>query len=444
MSGEGNIELARPPAAEAAKAPVDPREQRRRVQAYVETLHHADELSELIVALEGVERGGGLDDPGVRGLVEATGVDLGSPERVRELELILGERAAALRFGALKLGATPRLERRDMEALSSGLLTVMESARMAATSPAEMPDQVGGAVREALELYQRNLPPRDATEARWWAEARGSALTRALPGYLRVAAQLDRLEADPARGLLLRSPTAMAVLLGLFGLLTFAVPVSTPFVCLALALFGYYVAHPFWVQQVVEPLRAVGDNLAAEGDRVARLAGEAPWTEEHCTVESALQDLMPILEGERRAGRGSEHELRQAIRHYFDEAEPFFEASGRGGRYLQNLRRLVEGMLARELSRYVVARQRWEGSLLARVVDTPLLSALVFAIVTLPVAFIASRISPIPPTIDFPLMVAVLAALGHALPRILPGTLPARAALLERLAQAQAALDAAP
>ena len=413
--------------------------ERRRVQAYVETLHHPDELSELIVGLERLEQGGECQDPGLLALIGGTGLNPASPDQIRQVELALGARAAKLR-----VSDAPRLETRDMGELASGLLTVMESARMASTSRDEMPQQVETAVSEALELYQRNLPPRNSSEARWWVEAREAVMRRALPGYLRLADRLDGLEADPVRGLLLRSPQAMAVVFGLLGLITFAVPVSTPVVCLALALFGYYVAHPFWVQQVVEPLRAVGDNLAGEGDRLARMAGEIPWTEEHCTVEGALADLLPILEAERRADRGTEAELRGAIRAYFDRAEPFFDAAGRGGRYLQNLRRLVEGMLAREMARYVEARVRWEGTLLSRVVDTPVLSAIVFAIATLPVAFLASRISPIPPAIDFPLMVALLAALGHALPRILPGTLPDRHALLERLERAQAALDAAP
>lgn len=434
MSAEGNPVMER--------APSDEGEQRRdlrRLQAYVQTLHRADELSELIVALEGVEAGRPPTDPGVLALVEATGVDLGSPDEVRRLELALGERAAALRATT-----GPRLERRDMGDLSDSLLTVMESARMAATSPMDMPGQVTAAVREALDLYQRNLPPRDEHDARWWAEVREAVLSRALPSYLGVAHRLDALEAGPRQGLLLRAPLAMAVLFGMFGLLTFAVPVSTPFVCLALALFGYYVGHPFWVQQVVEPLRAVGQNLEGEGDRIARLSGEAPWTAEHCTVRAAVTDLIPILEGERRAGRGSEPELRAAIHRYFDQVEPCYEAAGQGGRYLQNLRRLVEGMLAREMARYGVARQNWEGSLLSRVVDTPMLSAIVFAIITLPVSFIASRISPIPPAIDFPLMIAVFAAFGNALPRILPGTIPARKAMLDRLAGAQGALDVAP
>ena len=78
------------------------------------------------------------------------------------------------------------------------------------------------------------------------------------------------------------------------------------------------------------------------------------------------------------------------------------------------------------------------------ILDSPLRSGIAAAVLGLPLAFLASRISPLPQTIDIPLMEALLWALGGMLSRTLPGTLPARQALYDRLAEEQEKLEALP
>jgi hypothetical protein len=53
-------------------------------------------------------------------------------------------------------------------------------------------------------------------------------------------------------------------------------------------------------------------------------------------------------------------------------------------------------------------------------------------------------VTPIPPYIDFPLMVALLAAFGATLPRLLVGTQPFLRAAVRRLIAFQKELDSLP
>lgn len=435
MSNEGPLELAPRPA---------PKPSNHQLDDYVSTLRSESEVASLIVALEEQSRGDstGLPDPGVAELATRTGLDLGSPDDLRRAILALGARAERLQ--GQRAGRAPRLERRDLGELTEGLLQVMETTRQASVSSATLEAELRHAVGDALDLWQRNLPPRSESDARWWQLVRVAVEQRMIPGYLQAARRLDAVEAEPLRGLMFRSPVAVAVLAGLAGLLTFAVPISTPVTCLLFALVGYYLLHPYYVQQVVEPLRALGENLVGEAGRIERLSGERPWTPDRFTLSGVVDDLGPILEAERRAGRGAEGELRQAIAAYFDEVTPAFEEAGRGGRYLSSLRGLVEGRLAREYARYADARTRWEGRWLATVVDTPAAAAGLLAFLTIPVSWIVSRISPLPPSIDFPAMIAMFGLLGYALPALLPGTTPSRAALLAALTAEQDAIESIP
>lgn len=435
MSTEGSAELAARPAPRSAAHALD---------EYVSTLHNESEVAGLIVALEDQSRGdaSGLPDPGVIELVSRAGLDLAAPEDLRRAILTLGARAELLR--GQRAGRAPRLEKRDLGELAEGLLQVMETTRQASVSPDNLEGELRRAVGDALDLWQRNLPPRSEADARWWRAAREAVVSRMIPGYLQAARRLDAVEAEPLRGLLFRSPVAVAVFAGLLGLLTFAVPISTPIACLLLALAGYYLLHPYYVQQVIEPLRALGENLVGEAGRIERLSGETAWTPERFTLAGALDDLMPILEAERRAGRGTEAELRAVITAYFDEVAPAYEAAGRGGRYLASLRSLVEGRLAREYARYAWARTRWEGRWLSTVVDTPAAAAALLATATIPVSWLVSRVTPLPPSIDFPAMIVMFGVLGYALPGLLPGTTPSRTALLAALAAEQDAIESIP
>lgn len=434
MSNEGPSEHSTPRLRTPART-------RDPLTAYLNTLHSGSEIAELILLLED-PKAVAADDPGLRALATSGGVDLKDPAAVQHAVVALGRRAEQL--GARAAVELAPLEQRDLTALSASLLRVMEAARAGATAPSQVEVAVSGAVGEAMDLYQRNLPPRTEEERRWWTGVHQAVQTRALPAYLAVAPTLNALDRDPRRGLLFRSPLAFAILTALPGLLTAPMPLSTPLVCLGLALFGAFVLHPFWVSQVVEPLRAIAENLAAEEARISRLASDTPWPESALSLDSLLEDLAPILEGARRAGKGSEEQLRAAVSAYLDDVAPQFLAEGRDERAFQHTRRLLEGRLPREYARYAAARTRWEGRLLSQVVDRPPASAVALAILTLPVSLLVSLITPFPPGIDFPLMVMLFAWLGSRLPQILPGTAPSRLALMEGIAGAQAALEQLP
>lgn len=437
LSSEGPVEQQAPrPPAQRSGARKDA------LTTYVSTLHNRGEVAELIVALEQHEGGDAPLDPGLAELAARGELDLSLPADRERAILALGLRGE--RLSARTPEQAPSLDKRDLPALAEALLPVLENARQSNLEGDALPDEVRRAARDALELWQRNLPARTNADALWWSYVRESIELRTVPAYVQAARQLDLVEADPIRGLLFRSPLALAVLFGMLGLVTSPFPISTPFVCLGLALFGAYVAHPYYVRQMVEPLEALAINLAGEEERILRLAGERPWKEEDRRLPGVLADLLPILEGERRAGRTDEPELQQAISAYFDQVAPRWEAEGQGGRYLESMRGLLTGRLSKEFARYAHARAAWEGRWIARILDLPVVSAVFVALVTTPFSWIVSRISPIPPAIDFPAMIALFALLGHSLPRLLPGTLPSRDALLERLGGEQGALESIP
>lgn len=438
MSGERQVEPS------SRRTAQDTPRTSESLSEYISTLRSDAEIGALICALDELASGrqASATEPGVLEMARRTGLDLSSPEDLRRAILALGKHAERLFEG--RGPGTPQLEQRTLPALASGLVHVFEATRQGADSAETLAEEVPHFTRRALEIWQRNDPPRGEEEARWWSEVRAAVEARAVPAYLNAAERLARVEALPLAGLLFRSQLAMAVLCGLLGLLTFAMPVSTPLVCLGLALFGAYVAHPWYVGQVVEPLEALVENLGGEAGRIERLSGLKPWSEEHFTLSGALGDLLPLLEGERRAGRRSAAELRAAIGAYFDSVEPAWTAAGRGGHYLEKVRRVCEGALAQLYAEHAAARDRWERGLLASLLDQPMVTAVALAILTLPLSAVISRASPIPPSIDFPLMVLVFGLLGNALPRLLPGTIPSRDRLLGRVVGLQSMLESTP
>src|SRR4030095_10743393 len=118
--------------------------------------------------------------------------------------------------------------------------------------------------------------------------------------------------------------------------------------------------------------------------------------------------------------------------------------SGRSPRYVQQLRGFLEGTFVHDYARYARARDGFERGLVNFVLDRPVRMSFLAAIVPLPLSVLASRVTPPPPYVDFPLMVALLAALGAALPRLLVGTQPFLQSAVRRLAGFQKELDSLP
>lgn len=411
-----------------------------RLRDYIASLRHPDEISELILHLEATCRGELSDDPGLGALVAEGGLDLADEQMVRAAILMLGRRAETLQAQS---AITP-LEGHDLSGLSSQMVRLMETVRLGEPDGARLPEKLGRATREALDLMHRNQPARTPEDARWWSAVDHAVMERMLPGYVRQALILDAIEDDPVRGTLLRNPFAMALICALPGLLTAPTSLSTPLVCLALGLIGYFAVHPFWVSQIIAPLRAIRQNLADEGDRIARLASDEPWPDAAFRIPSVIDDLLPILEAERRAGRASEVELRATIGRYFDEVGTRYPSESRAPRTFEQLRGLMEGRLARDYAVYARARTRWEGTFLAHVLDSRWLSGALLATLTLPISTVVTLITPFPPGVDFPLMVGLFALLGSKLPNFLPGTSPSRDAMVGRLTALQGDLEQLP
>ena len=118
--------------------------------------------------------------------------------------------------------------------------------------------------------------------------------------------------------------------------------------------------------------------------------------------------------------------------------------SGRSPRYVQQLRGFLEGTFVHDYARHAKARDGFERGLVTFVVDSPVRMAMLTTIVTLPLSVLASRVTPLPPYVDFPLMVALLAALGATLPRLLVGTQPFLQSAVRRLIAFQKELDSLP
>ena len=408
------------------------------LREYVVTLHEEREISELILKLEAVSNGdeGAAQDAGIQALSKGARLDLADRSVARRAILALGDRAAALRTAQL-LSTLPASV--DDEGIATNLLRVMDAARLAEPAPERLPDRVVAAADGALEVLKRNAPPRSDAEVATWSALEDTVRRRTVPGFTRTAAGINALEDHPLQGALLRSPVLMAVLVALPGLLTIPMPISTPIVLVVLALVGAFVVHPLYVRQVAAPLKMLGENLALETQALRRrYEEETPES----TLEAIIADALPVLDGERRAGRADEESLRKAMAEWLDGAR--LAESGRSPRYVEQLRGFLEGAFVRDYARHARARDAFERRLVTFVVDSPVAMAIVTAVATLPLSVLASRVTPIPPYIDFPLMVALLAAFGAALPRLLVGTQPFLQSAVRRLVAFQKELDSLP
>lgn len=413
------------------------------MHGFVATLQSPGEIAELILRLEALgadPQDPSREDPGVRQLVERGGLDPASSASIQKAIVALGKRAELL---SARQRLPVQVAPGDLAGLGAALVSSMEVARLGCPDDADLAEEARAAAEDTLDVVRRNAPPRAPAEERWWAEVERSVRQRLVPAYVKVGARLNRVEDHPLTGALLRSRAALAALCAIPGLLTFALPISTPLVCLSLALVGAYVVHPFYLRQVAAPLLDLRDTLAAEGARIQRESEDAPWPDAVFTLEGSLRDLLPVLEGERLAGRLDEAELRATIVAWGERAAERLEAQGGDARAFARVRGVLEGRLARGFARYAAARARLEGGLVSRVFDAPRLSAAVLAFVTLPLSLLAALITPFPAGVDLPLMVALFAALGWWLPTVLPGTEPALAALVAELVSHQPDLDAA-
>lgn len=408
------------------------------LRQYVLTLHDEREISELILKLEAVSNGDetAAQDAGIRALAVGARLDFPDRSAVRRAILALGDRAAALRTTQL-LSTLPASV--DDDGIATSLVRVMDAARLAEPDAELLPGRLVAAADGALEVLKRNAPPRSDAEVATWTAVEDTVRRRTVPGFTRAAAGINALEDRPLQGALLRSPVLMAVLVALPGLLTIPMPISTPILLVVLALFGAFVAHPIYVRQVAAPLKALGENLALETHALRRrYEEETPES----SLEAVIADALPMLDGERRAGRADEESLRKAMAQWLDGAR--LAGSGRSPRYVEQLRGFLEGTFVHDYARYARARDAFERGLVTFVVDSPGLMALLTAVITLPLSVVASRVTPIPPYIDFPLMVALLAALGATLPRLLVGTQPFLQSAVRRLAGFQKELDSLP
>jgi hypothetical protein len=327
----------------------------------------------------------------------------------------------------------------DDEGIATSLVRVMDAARLAEPDPERLSDRVAAAADGALEVLKRNATPRSESEAATWTALEHVVRERTVPGFARAAAAINAREDRPLMGALLRSPVLMAVLVALPGLVTIPMAISTPILLAVLALLGAFVVHPIYVRQVAAPLRALGDNLALEARALRRRHDDDP---PDASLTAVVEDLLPILDGERRAGRADEASLRRAVASWLDDAR--LDETSRSPRYVEQLRGLLEGSFVHDYGRYAKARDAFERRLATFVVDSPARMAVLTAVVTLPLSVMASRVTPIPPYIDFPLMVALLGALGSALPRLLAGTQPFLRATVRRLIAFQKELDNLP
>lgn len=414
------------------------------LHGFVATLQSRDEIADLILRLEAVAadlHDDSRQDPGVMQLVEHGGLDLSDPAQIQRAIVVLGARAELL-----EAGRRPALTvvQGDLAGLGAALVASMELARLGCPDDGDLAEAARTSAEDTLSMVRRNSPPRSPEEQRWWAEVQASVRARLVPAYVRIGSKLNAIEDGPVTGLLLRTRLTFALLLALPGLVTFAMPVSTPLVCLALALVGAFVVHPMYVQQIAAPLLDLRETLDAEGPRIVRESHGGAWPADTFEIAGALRDLLPILEGERLAGRRTEAELRAAIAAWADHAATKLDLAGVAPRAFGRVRALLETRLARGFASYASARARWEGGLVARVLDSPGLSAVLVAVLTFPISVLTALISPFPPGIDLPLMVLMFGALGWWLPGLLPGTQPALEALVAALVAHQPELDAVP
>ena len=408
------------------------------LRQYVLTLHDEREISELILKLEAVSNGDdtAAQDAGIQALAKGARLDLADRSVARRAILALGDRAAALRTTQL-LSTLPSSV--DDEGIASSLVRVMDAARLAEPVPERLPERIAAAADGALEVLKRNATPRSDVEVATWTALEDVVRRRTVPGFARAAAGINALEDHPLQGALLRSPVLMAVLVALPGLLTIPMPISTPILLVVLALVGAFVVHPIYVRQVAAPLKVLGENLALETNALRRrYEEETPES----SLEAVMTDALPVLDGERRAGRADEESLRRAMAEWLDGAR--LAESGRSPRYVEQLRGFLEGTFVHDYARYAKARGAFERGLVTFVVDSPIRMAILTAIVTLPLSVLASRVTPVPPYVDFPLMVALLAALGATLPRLLVGTQPFLQSAVRRLVAFQKELDSLP
>jgi hypothetical protein len=408
------------------------------LRQYVLTLHDEREISELILKLEAVSNGDdqAAQDAGIRALATGARMDFADRSAARRAILALGDRAAALRTTQL-LSTLPASV--DDEGIAMSLVRVMDAARLAEPDPELLPGRVVAAADGALEVLKRNATPRSDAEVATWTALEETVRRRTVPGFARAAAGINALEDKPLQGALLRSPVLMAVLVALPGLLTIPMPISTPILLVVLALVGAFVVHPIYVRQVAAPLKALGRNLALETNALRRrYEEETPES----SLEAVIADALPVLDGERRAGRADEDSLRKAMVEWLDGAR--LAESGRSARYVQQLRGFLEGTFVHDYARYARARDRFERALVTFVIDSPIRMAILTTIVTLPLSVLASRVTPLPPHVDFPLMVALLAAFGATLPRLLVGTQPFLQSAVRRLIAFQKELDSLP
>jgi hypothetical protein len=410
------------------------------LREYVTSLRNPDEVSELILLLEARQQAredAPPADPGLQALGRATGLDWSAAEAVKTAVLALGERARQLASRPPR--ELPEVGVRDLPGLSTVLLAQVEAVRIA--DPNAAADALRDAAEATLELYRRNAPPRSEEEHRWRDHVEEAVRDRFVPAYVNAARRVNAVEDGAFTGPLLRSPFALALLIACVGLLSFPVPLSTPILCVVLGLLGAFLVHPAWLRQIAQPLRDTAENLAGEQARIERLTSSEPWTAADLRLDAVVEDLLPILENTRGAGRTREDELRPVVHAYLDEIEPHAVEVGRSEANFQLLRRFCEGRLVRDYARYATARQRWEGTFLVRVLDTPWAAAIATGIATLPLSVISALVSPFPPGIDLPLMIIVFTMVGGFLPRLLPGTLPALRVMMRELVSHQTEID---
>ncbi len=255
--------------------------------------------------------------------------------------------------------------------------------------------------------------------------------------YARLASRKNQRESSKWYQYLYGNKYALAVASALPGIFTLRYPISTPIVMGAGAALGYKVLHPFIQRRVDEDVHRLADFTIHQQKRIDVQTKHGRKDPSQFTLRAVINDLLPLLETARLAGKGSA-EFTSRVERYMTELQEDYGSVSYGhvpvdrvtagsvkqgdDRVFSEMQAIVKEEFLPRFIAYAKSQNKIEErGLWYRIISNKWASATASTMVFAPLYFMASRVLPFG-IVDDVLMAGLFAAGGYHAPKIInPG-----------------------
>ena len=314
-------------------------------------------------------------------------------------------------------------QRYTLAYLITDLLPKLEAARKEYVSSEEFtnPDY-DGVIERYMERVGRQYRTDFPEKQDYWAAVSNLLRGDFADAYHRIASKKINQERNPWYQYLYGNKYALAVLTAIPGLFTLKVPVSTPIVMGAGAAAGYKLLYPFLQRRVNEDLHRLAEFTIHQQERIDDMVSKEKKEPTKFTLRSMVNDLMPMLETARLAGKGK-NEFTQRVQIYMSQRQEDCSTAGHyDTRSWVEMDSIIKEEFLPRFINYAKGQNRIEEKgLWYRTLSNKWASAVTAAVVCAPLYFLTARMLPFG-VLDDVLMAGLFATGGYHAPKIInPG-----------------------